>query len=266
MNAISKITLVAAATLAFSTPSFAQLTLDLGGALDASGDSSGSVSTDNDSLTTSSTGDANATTGANANVDGDETNVAASGALSFDANGDGTLSVEELAAVTAALEAAGNADFAIDANGDGSLDAEEAVALSAALTGSVATDVSFDADGDGIISPDEEAAAIALLTSDDFNCSETGLESVIGLTTSLDIAKLANVTDAEVIVIADCDAADISAALASQGSMGARDGLKDNELVISAVRARGFDMDDVVGARISGDTITIYVVTDQATG
>jgi hypothetical protein len=252
MKSASVLAIVAAAAITLSSPVLAQLELDLGAGMDASG----SAAADD------TTGSVGANASGNASVD--DEGASADVILAYDINGDGSLSVEELAAVTAALEAAGNAGFSVDANGDGRLDAEEAAALTAALSGSASVEDIFDTDDDGIISPDEQGAAIALLASGDFDCSASGLEPVIALTATFDAAALAAATKANVVVIANCDAANITAALAAEGATTARSTLDDNPVVLAAVQAQGYQMDDVLGATVTGGTVTVYVVTAQA--
>ena len=89
---------------------------------------------------------------------------------------------------------------------------------------------------------------------------------MIGLTAAYDAAALAAATNANVVVVADCDAAEITGALASEGATKFRSDLEVNAKAIAAVQARGFQMDDVLGATVSGDTVTIYVVSDTTVG
>ena len=81
-----------------------------------------------------------------------------------------------------------------------------------------------------------------------------------------DAAALAAATNANVVVVADCDAAEITGALALEGATKVRSDLEVNAKAIAAVQARGFQMDDVLGATVSGDTVTIYVVSDTTVG
>lgn len=192
------------------------------------------------------------------------TNTSTSGSsstsASFDINADGSLSVEELAELQAALEGSGNGDLVIDANGDGRISAEEAAAVTAALSGNAQVGTDIDADGDGLFNDDELTAAAS---AGSVACGDSGLGAFISALGDLDESQIATASVVRVVLVSDCDKDEVSAALAAEGATNIRQLLDANAAVTSAVQARGATMADVVGAATSGNMLVVFVAAVQ---
>jgi hypothetical protein len=231
-TSLSVIALVAALAMAAPTLSYAQASGAVDATTEAAGAASGAASGSSDAVDASAGGDAaaGATGGANASTDGSSTDVSTGATLTLDANADGTISVDEIAAADAAI----------------------------------GTGVSIDVDGDGTISDDEAAAAntaLAALGSQTLSCADSGLEATIAGMGQPDMDALNMAASVSVVVVSDCDAAEVTSALASEGATGIRAALEANANAVAAIQARGATLADVLGATTSGDTVTVYVAT-----
>lgn len=160
------------------------------------------------------------------------------------------------AGTDATTTASTTADTNATANTNGS------ATVNAGATATAATSLTFDSNADGTVDAGELETANATLSSDQFDCEASGLEGVIQMTGSFDAAAFAAATNANVVVINDCDTAEISSALSSNGAV--RGMIDSNAAAVAAVQARGFQADDVLGATVSGGTVTLYVATDAS--
>lgn len=75
------------------------------------------------------------------------------------------------------------------------------------------------------------------------------------------MSTLTAATNVSIVTVADCHDTTRSA-LASAGGTALRDALMGNTAVDAAIKARGADDSDVLGATVSGDTITVYIEAD----
>ncbi|RYE87708.1 MAG: hypothetical protein EOP19_03540 [Hyphomicrobiales bacterium] len=172
---------------------------------------------------------------------------------------------------TDGASASGGASFTFDANADGTISADEIAAANTTLSAQTGTTVSVDADGDGVLSETEIANANGLLTAsasteDTVACGDSGIEGTITAMGSLDTAMLATATNVRVVTIADCETADVTAALAAEGAASVQQSIGANSAAVQAIQARGASVADVLGATSSGDTLTVYVATAANAG
>lgn len=145
-----------------------------------------------------------------------------------------------------------NVDANIDTDGDGQISEEEQAAADAAA----------DTDGDGAVSAQDRAAADAAGLADTVTCPDTGLESLTGMQGEVDESSIATATTARIVVVSECEAADVSAALAGTGATTLRTAIEANASLTAQIQARGATTADIVGAAMVGDVLTIYVTVD----
>jgi hypothetical protein len=188
----------------------------------------------------------------------DAVDATAGGNASAGANASGNASTDG-----STTTATTNAGLTLDVNADGTISAEEAGAFETALGGGI----KVDADGDGTISEEEANAAttaLASLNTDDVSCDDSGLDATIAAMGMPDMAALGAATNVSVVVVADCDASEVSSALAGEGATNIRAALEANASAVAAIQARGATLADVLGATSSGDTVTVYVALETA--
>lgn len=191
---------------------------------------------------------------------------AAGGTVNADANNDGTVSADEQSAADAASSA--SVSVSVDANADGTISADEIAAANTTISGSTGTTVNIDTDGDGTISADELTAANSQLNSagmmgQDLACAENGIEATIAAMGAVDMGALGTATKISIVTVSDCEAADVTSALASEGASSVRKALEANATAVAAIQARGASVADVLGATGSGDSLTVYVANVQ---
>jgi len=205
-----------------------------------------------------------AATGAAAGVTAGGTEAGATSGAGANATGNAT-------ANTDGTSTSGGASFTFDANADGTVSADEIAAANTTLSGQTGTTVSVDADGDGVLSEAEIANANGLLTAsagaeDTVACGDSGIAGTITGMGSLDMAMLATATNVRVVTIANCETADVTAALAAEGAASVQQGIGANNAAVQAIQARGASVADVLGATSTGDTLTVYVATAANAG
>ena len=164
----------------------------------------------------------------------------------------------------------GSTSLTLDANADGSIDADEIAAANTSLSTQTGTTVNIDADGDGTLSEEEIAAANEMagmnaMNEDSVTCGDSGIEATISGMGELDMAMIASASNVRVVLVSDCDTADVTSALASEGATSLRTELGNNSAAVSAIQSRGATVADVLGATSSGGTLTVYVA-DESTG
>jgi hypothetical protein len=211
---------------------------------------------------------ADAATGTAAGVTAGGTDAAATAGANANATGTTTTNTD-------GASTSGGASFTFDANADGTISADEIAAANTTLSGQTGTTVSVDADGDGVLSETEIANANGLLTAsasaeggaeDSVACGDSGIEGTITAMGSLDMAMLATATNVRVVTIANCETADVTAALAAEGAASVQKSIGANNAAVQAIQARGASVADVLGATSDGDTLTVYVATAANAG
>lgn len=144
------------------------------------------------------------------------------------------------------------AEVTVDGNG---------VGVNAGAEGSATTDTNATADGN----TNEAAAGGANAMEEPMQCSELGTSASIEAMGKMDMSALTAATNVSIVTVADCDDATRSA-LAGAGGTALRDALMGNAAVDAAIKARGADDSDVLGATVSGDTVTVYVESENDAG
>lgn len=140
------------------------------------------------------------------------------------------------------------AEVTVDGNG---------VGVNAGAEGSATTDGNATTDGDA----DAAAAGGTNAMDESMQCNELGTSASIEAMGMTDMSALSAATNVAIVTVADCDDTTRSA-LAGAGGTALRDALMGNAAVDAAIKARGADDSDVLGATVSGDTITVYIESD----
>lgn len=163
------------------------------------------------------------------------------------------LSAPSLAtAQSTTVDTTAGAGVTVDGNG---------VGVNAGADGSATTDANATAGGNS-----NGAAAGGTDGMDEpMQCNELGTTATIEAMGKTDMSALTAATNVLIVTVADCDDATRSA-LAGAGGTALRDALKGNAAVDTAIKARGADDSDVLGATVSGDTITVYIESDGVAG
>jgi hypothetical protein len=218
------------------------------------------ATTATDTATDAAAGAAAAATGSAAGTDASGTAGATAGSTT------GTSTSTD----NGSMSGSGSTSLTLDANADGSIDADEIAAANTSLSTQTGTTVNIDADGDGTLSDDEIAAANEMagmnaMAEDSVTCGDSGIEATISGMGELDMAMLASASNVRVVLVSDCDTADVTSALASEGATSLRTELGNNSAAVAAIQSRGATVADVLGATSSGDTLTVYVA-DESTG
>lgn len=105
---------------------------------------------------------------------------------------------------------------------------------------------------------DAAAAAANGLGTASMKCEELGSAASIESMGKIDPAALTAATKVVVIPVSDCDDTTRSA-LGGVGGTNLQDALKANASIGQEIMARGATMGDVIGATVSGDTVTVYI-------
>lgn len=160
------------------------------------------------------------------------------GTVTVDGNG---VDVNAGANDSATTDANGNGNGTTDGNGNGAADGNGA------------------ANGNGTAAAGGDANAM----DESMKCEELGSAASIEAMGKVDMSATSAATNVAVVPVADCDDTTRSA-LASVGGTALSDALKANTAVDAAIMARGATMADVIGATVSGDTLTVYVESNQS--
>jgi hypothetical protein len=97
------------------------------------------------------------------------------------------------------------------------------------------------------------------------SCEESGLAASIEAMGTVDTSMLSSATSVSIVGLSNCDDTTRSA-LASEGGTNVRQALQANPAIVSAIQSRGADMSDVIGATVDGDTVTVYVESEDISG
>lgn len=127
--------------------------------------------------------------------------------------------------------------------------------------GSVGVDGSANVGADA--NATDAAGADSAMTNESMTCEELGSAASIENMGKVDPAALSAATKVMVVQVSDCDDTTRSA-LAGVSGTNIQDALKANAAVDPAIMERGATMADVIGATVSGDTITVYVESNAS--
>lgn len=155
---------------------------------------------------------------------------------------------------SAATDAGGDVQFDtnVGSNGDGQVSEQE----------EAAADSAENSDGHGVLSAKKRALADAAGLADTTTCPDTGLESLTGMQGEVDESSIATATTARIVLVSECEAADVSAALAGTGATTLRTAIGANAALTALIQARGATTAAILGAAMVGDVLTVYVTVD----